>query len=223
MSKIRASAVLHISVVVALVSAGVLIYPLAKGSWAKHQDRRIPDRDYVIASDADQRMIVRSLLINEINKPPLCGPSGECPKEPIYFDWLSATLRSSDPSKTLAKYEVVTIRPQGSLVNRWDKSLPVGLQELLDHISQTQTHNANPMLPGVVYVADPKDLPVLGESGSCEKSISPRLVRISKAALQESEGLALVLIAITFCDGSGSPRVAKLKRDGAEWRVLEDY
>lgn len=223
MSKLRAPAVLRMSVAIAMVVSAALVYPLAKGYWTELHARRLQGRDFVIANDSDQGAIVRSLLISEKEKPPLCGPFGNCPKEPIYFDRLSATLRSVDFDGIWATYEVRTVRPQGSLVNRGDNSLPLRLQELLDQITQGQTYNADPMLPGIVYVATPQDLPVLGEPDSCGASINPRLLRVSRAAVQESEGLALVLIARTFCDRSGSTEVAKLQRRGAEWRRLEDY
>ena len=203
-----------------MMVAAALFYPFAVGYWADFQAQRAQDRDFVIASDADQRMIVRSLLIDEIGKPPLCSPDGDCPKEPIYFDRLSATLRSLDPDLIGAKYEVVLVRPYDSLVNRGDASLPLRLKELLDEISQGQTYNADPRLPGIVYVVDPEDLPLLGEPGSCGPPVSPRLVRISRAAVQESEDIAIVLIARTYCDGSGSPDVAVLRRNGVEWRVV---
>ena len=223
MSRLRVSAIVLISITGAIVAAGALVYPLAKGSWADFQARRAQDRDFVIASDSDQAAIVRSLLLNEMAKPPLCSPSQDCPKQPIYFDRLSATLRSTGDHEPWAKYEIRTVRPDGSLVNRGDNSLPIPLQELLDQISQRQTYNADPMLSGVVYVAAPEYLPVFGEPDSCDKSIDSRLVRISNAAVQESTGIALALIARTFCDGTGVPRVATLQRDGAGWRVLQDY
>ena len=225
MSKIRASAILSLSIAGAVMATCLLAYPLVLSFWTELQARRAQERDFVAASDSDQDMIVRSLLINETNKPPLCSPSVDCTKEPMYFDRLSATLRSADHGGPWSKYEMMTIRPQGSLVNRGDSSRPIPLQELLDRLSQTQTYNANPMLPGVIYVRNPEELPVLGEPDSCRdsSSISPRLVRISRAAVQESKGLALVVIARTFCDGGGVPRVAELHRDGSEWRVVSDY
>ena len=225
MSKIRASAILSLSIAVAVLAGCLLAYPLALGFWAELQARHAQERDFVAASDSDQDMIVRSLLINEINKPPLCSPSVKCTKEPMYFDRLSATLRSADHGGPWSKYEVMTIRPDGSLVDRGDSSRPIPLQELLDRLSQVQTYNANPMLPGVIYARNPEELPLLGEPDSCSdsSSISPRLVRIGRAAVQESKGLALVLIARTFCDGGGVPRVAELHRDRSEWRVISDY
>ena len=162
---------------------------------------------------------MRSLLISEIGRSPLCSPSGDCPKEPVYVDRLSATLRTLDSDQTWAKHERALVRPYDSLVNWGDASTPLRLRELLDQISQIQTYNADPRLPGIVYVTNPEDLPSLGEPGSCGPPVSPRLVRISRAAVQESDDVAVVLIARTFCDGSGSARVTKLRRHGAEWRV----
>lgn len=225
MSRIRASAILSLSSAGALVVICLLAYPLVSNSWIELKTQRDQERDFVAASESDQSKIVRSLLINEINRPPLCSPSVSCTKEPMYFDRLSATLRSAEYGGPWNKYEVMTIRRQGSLVDRGDSSRPIPLQELLDRLSQAQTYNADPMLPSVIYARDPEELPVLGEPSSCSdsSSISPRLVRIGRAAVQESKGLALVLIARTFCDGRGVPRVAELRRDGSEWRVVSDY
>ena len=221
---IRASAIASLSAAGAIVVAGLFVYPLAMDSWAELQAEHAQERDFVAASDSEQAMIVRSLLTDELRKPPLCSPSERnCSKEPMYFDRVSATLRSMDHGGPWDKYEVATIRPQGSLVNRGDSSRPVRLQELLDHLSQTQTYNVDPELPDVIYVSSAEKLPVLGESESCRGSISPRLVRISRAAVQESTGMALALVARTFCDGSGVPRVAELQRDGTRWRVVADY
>lgn len=220
MPKIRVSAILRTSFAAAMMVSAALLYPLVVGYWADLQAQRAQDRDFVIASESDQQMIVRSLLIEETGKSPRCSPDGDCPNEPIYFDRLSATLRSLDPDRIGAKYEVVLVRPYDSLVNWGDASLPLQLQELLDEISQSQTYNADPRLPRIVYVTHPEDLPALGEPGSCGPRVSPRLVRISRAAVQESEDIAIALIARTYCDGSGSPRVAALRRNGAEWRVI---
>ena len=226
MSKIRVSAIVSLSVAGAIAAAGFLIYPLVMNFWTELQAERAQERDIVAASDSDQAMIVRSLLTNELEKPPLCSPSEpNCLKEPMYFDRVSATLRSIDHGGRWRRYEVATIRPQGSLVNLGDPSRPIPLQELIDRLSQTETYNMDPALPGVIYVSSAEDLPVLGEPESCRASTSlgPRLVRISRAAVQESKGLALALIARTFCDGSGVPRVAELQRDGTKWRVIADY
>jgi len=221
MPKIRASAILLIAATGAVMVTGGFFYPQAKRSWHELQARRAQGREFVSASESDQRMIVRSLLLNELGKPPLCGPSGDCPKEPIFFDRLSATLRSADYEGPEAKYTFFTIRPEGSLANDSDDSWPAPLKALLDNLSQRQTYNADPMLSGVTYVGRAEDLPVLGEPDSCDKLVSPRLVRISRAAIQNSEGLALVLVATTFCDGSGVPGMASLRRDGPGWRVLK--
>lgn len=206
-----------------MVMSMVLVYPLAKGYWTEFHARRIQGRDVVIASDADQREIVRSLLVNEKGKPPLCGPSGGCPEKSIYFDQISATLQSLDADGPWADYELRTVGPRGSLANRGDHSVPVRLQELLDQIASRQTYNADPMLLGIDYVANPKDLPALGKPGSCGASINPMLVRVGRAAVQESKGLALVLIARTYCDGSGAAEVAKLQRRGAGWQIVEGH
>src|SRR5690606_29244326 len=108
MFRIRLSAVVLISATAAMAAAVAFVYPLAESSWSELQVKR----DFVVASDADQGMIVRSLLVNELSKPPSCSPSGDCAKEIIHFDQLSASLRSVDYAGPWAKYEVAIVRPQ---------------------------------------------------------------------------------------------------------------
>ena len=223
MAKVRASAVIFISVAVVMAATGWLAYPLGVGVWNDLQKQRAQEREFVIASDYDQRKIVRSLLIKEMQKPPLCAPSGICPEEPIYLDRFAAVLRSADDPEPWRKYETRSLGRDGALVNRGDVSVPLPLQELLDRVTQVQTYNADPMLPGLTYVSDAESLPSLGEPDSCSESMSPRLVRVSSAAVQKSAGAAIVLVARRWCDGSGSHRVTRLKREGSDWRVMEDY
>jgi hypothetical protein len=47
------------------------------------------------------------------------------------------------------------------------------------------------------------------------------LVRISRAAIQASPGVALALVVTTYCDRSGNARVARLQRKGTQWQVVE--
>ena len=74
MPKIRASAIASLSAAGAIVVAGLFVYPLAMDSWTELQAKHAQERDFVAASDSDQAMIVRSLLINGLRKPPLCSP-----------------------------------------------------------------------------------------------------------------------------------------------------
>lgn len=200
----------------------VLVYPAATRIWREHTAQRAEQRNFVLASELDQSAIVRGFLLNEQKKALLCSPSGVCPEEPIYFDRMSAVLRTVDSPESPNKYELRAADTGYRLINRADQSLPVPLQELLDRSKHVQTHNPNPMLSGIIYVDEPSELPRLGESDSCTESFSPRLVRIGQAAIHQPGNLAIALVAITYCDGSGGFRIAKFERDKQGWHVVSE-
>lgn len=223
MAHARASIVFMLCIAGAILVAGVVLYPLGKSRWNELKASRADERDFVPASDSDQAVIVRTLLKSLLKNRQCLPMEQECPSHPIYFDRVSATLRSMDQGESWSKYEVVTIRPEGSLFKRGDHWRPLPLQELLDNLSQIQTYNTDPALPGIIFVDSTDELQSLGEHGECNESLNPKLVRISRAAVQESAGIALALMSKTWCDGSGALEVAELRRDETRWRVISVF
>lgn len=221
MPKVRASLVIRLSLAGALLLAAAVVYPLAVSHFADLRAQRAERRDFVVASETDQRLIVRSILAREIDDKSLCEPGRSCPRHPVYFDRQSAVLLSTDDPEAYQPYELRTVGTYDLLADRTDPSTPLALRELLGRLARSRAYNSDPRQQHVTYAEDPKELPVLGEAESCEASNHARLVRTSSAAVQNSEGLALVLVATTFCDGSGSWRVAELERKGLEWMVVE--
>ena len=226
MPKIRAPIILRLSVALGVAAASGIALPLAVGAKDAWERRRAMEADFVSASPLDQQQIARSFLLKEIAKPPLCSPDGLCPEEPLYFDRHSAVHRSlSDPAPWLP-YELRAVEPLEPLVNPGDWSLPLPLRELLERTVQVPTENDDPMLPNVMYVADQGHLPQLGsheDRGICTDRYSPRLVRVSRAAVQESAGLAVALVTTSYCGGGSWVRVATFKREAAGWRALKDH
>jgi hypothetical protein len=220
MRQVRASSVLRMGIACAIALAVGLGFSLALDAWAMLEQHWLRERHFAAASELDQRAIVGSLLVEETAKPPLCSPTGRCPEEPIYFDQLSATLRFSDVRGPSFKYDVVTVRSGGALMDRADTSVPIPLQDLLDNLSRVPTRNADPMMSRVTYVRDSEGFTLDAGPGGCSDVRQPRLIRVGRAAVQEPEGLALALVITTYCDQSFGVRVAKLRRDGAAWHVL---
>ena len=221
MPKVRASAIVRISLGCALLIGSALVLPFALDYWTAWEARRALERDFIAASESDQQLIVVSLLKSEMRAPLLCGPVRPCPDEPIYFDRRSAVLFSLDDPEPQDPYEPRLVQRQEYPFHTWENPEPLPLQQLLDRLVQTRIEHADPGLPGLIYVHQSNDLPKLGLHGICTPRSNPRLLRISAAAVQQSQGLALVLVSRTFCDGSTGSIVVRLKRAGAEWLVVE--
>ncbi|GEM_PF-3779001 len=221
MPSIRKSTVLRLSVAGAILLAGMVAYPLARDSWQDLQSRRAQEREFVAADDLDQQAIVRALLIRELAMVVPCAPSVACPAPVIHFDRNTATLRPLSGAGPWTAYEVRSALPMRSLVDTGDASLPPPLRELLQRLVQRSAVNADPALPGIVYVSDPALLPPLGTPHACDGPRGPMLVRISRAAVQASQGMALALVVPTYCDRSGNTWVARLQRNGTQWQVVE--
>lgn len=223
MRKLKALPVIVTSAALALLVALVLVWPLLLGAWADFQRERAAQREFVAASDAVQQAIVRSYLECEMRQPPLCNPqTGACPKALLYFDSRSAVLASSDSGEPWDRYEyrVLNAEREGALVDRADTSAPVALQETLDKLTREVTRNANPLLPGVTYVDAAEKMPILGLPGSCGDVESPKLVRMSRAVVQVSEGFAIALVAVAYCDASVAHHVAKFQQRDGVWVAL---
>jgi len=214
--RIHKSTVLRLSIAGAFLLAGVVAYPLAWDSW---QSQRLQEREFVAADDLDQQAIVRALLIRERDR--ACPTAATCPPPLIHFDRRAATLRPIGAPCAWAAYEIRTLAPEEALRDNGDASLPPPLDELLRRLVQRTEVNADPALPGIVYVTEPARLPALGTPRACYGPRLPMLLRISRAALQVSQGVALALVAPTYCDGSGRMRVARLQRTGKQWQVVE--
>jgi hypothetical protein len=219
MPGIRASRVIHLSIAGALVLASLVTYPLLVSTWAELQDRSAQERDYAAASDPNQRSIVKAILSLETAELDACDHSRPCPEERVYFDHEFATLLSADDPRPWKRHEQRMARPYDSLVDRGDHSTPIRLQELLDRLVQESGSNADPELPDVTFISDPGDMPKLGEPENCNTPEIPRLVRISRAAVQESKGQAIALVSRIFCDGSGSYKIVALRLKGSAWVV----
>jgi hypothetical protein len=218
MSSVKASSILAASAVLAALAVGALGYPLAAHRWKEMSEAR----DFTSANESTQTAIVRSYLQHELRHTPMTSPTGTHALEPIFFDRRSAVLRPLDAPEPWDEYEVRSADRKGELVNPADTSIPVRLQELLDRTTLSQGYNSDPNTPGVTYVATPRSLPLLGARETCNDTLRPRLIRISKAVVYEPGDLAIALIATTFCDRSTGMRVVSFTRDGAKWRVLED-
>ncbi len=216
MPRIHKSTVLRLSIAGAILLAGVVAYPLAWDSW---QSQRLQEREFVAADDLDQQAIVRALLIRERAR--ACPTAATCPPPLIHFDRRAATLRPIGAPGAWAAYEIRTLEPEGALRDNGDASLPPPLDELLRRLVQRTEVNADPALPGIIYVSDPALLPPLGTPHACDGPRGPMLVRISRAAVQASQGVALALVVPTYCDRSGNTWVARLQRTGTQWQVVE--
>ncbi|TAA43539.1 hypothetical protein [Pseudoxanthomonas winnipegensis] len=138
-----------------------------------------------------------------------------------YFDRSSALLRTVGAPGPDEPYELQAIRPGGGLVSREFTSAPIALQELLDHLVQEKSFNEDPKIDGLIYVHDNHALPVLGPTRCASDRQGIRLFRVSRAAVQQSTGIALVFVTTTFCDGKPGLKVARLKRVQASWEVEE--
>lgn len=221
MPRIHRSTVFRLGIAGAILLAGVVAYPLVRDSWQDLQSRRAQEREFVAADELDQQAIVRALLIRELALVVPCAPSVACPAPVIHFDRNAATFRPLSGTGEWTAYEVRAAIPMASLLDTGDASLPPPLRELLQRLVQRPAINADPALPGIIYVSDPALLPPLGTPHACDGPRGPMLVSIGRAAVQASQGVALALVEPTYCDRSGNRWVARLQRDGTQWQVIE--
>lgn len=220
----------------AMVFALVLLSPWALRHLGDLAGEMNEQWQVVGATEADQQGIVRSYLGKEIQRPPVCDPSGGCPAEPVYFDRASAVLLDVDSPEPWRRHEFRTDEPEARVIelDRYGRSsrdpytgmvvyaepAPLSLQKRLAELVQVRIYHADPMLPGLIFVDEPGALPMLGPGG-CSPQLSPRLVRISRAAVHKTEDLAIALAAITFCDGSGHLSVVAFRRGATGWQSIE--
>ena len=219
MPSIRKRPVVLMTAIGAAFLALAIFFPSFQSTWIEARDRRAENRNFVGAAESDQRAIVRAYLTAELQVSPPCDPAGLCFEVPVYFDHLPALLRSLDSTEPWDEYEARTDRPADGLINRSNVLFPIPLQELLDQLVQQNFYNVDPALAGVIFVPDIKSRPLL----SCTEFVHPRLVRISRAAIQRSEDIAIALVTRTYCDESTLRSIAEFRRDANGWNLMEDY
>lgn len=215
MTRVRATAVLAYGVLLFLLAVAGMSYPAARSFWSDVQARRAIERDFVLATDQEQKRIVRSFLDGQLHDTAFCGAGG-CRHGKIHFDRSAAVLLPIDSDEPWERYEVRSALVDRSLFDGVFTTVPIPLQNLLDASTLHRTENADPLVEGIVYVDDPEDLPDLGDDEACRSGL--RLVRISRAAVHQPEGMAVALIHMTYCDLSVGSHVARFRRSGDEWR-----
>ena len=223
MASVKPFVVFRQGTTVALLLSLVLAYPLIKNRWEKNLEQQRHRRDFHHASELDQKAIMRGYLENELELPPLCSPSGECPREAIYFDQLSAVLHSVDSEVPPHKYEVRALDREDTIAELAPPLLPRPLLTVLGQSTRVQSLNSDPKVPGIIYVGEPSGMPIFGSSGSCSNSAIPRLIRMSRAAVSRPADTAVAFITTTYCDGSPGMRIKKFRRNGNTWSVAADH
>ena len=220
--RIRTTAVVAYSAFLVSIAVAALMYPVIKVFWSDFQEKRAIDRDFVLATESEQVMIVRSYLERQLKDEALCGIGG-CPPKSLYFDRSAAVLLPIESPEPWEKFETRSAFSDRSLFDRPFTTVPIPLQELLDESTKYRSENVDPRIPGIVYVDDPENLPELGDREICRSGT--RLVRISRAAIHQPGDMAVALIETTYCDKSQGTYVAQFKRSGNEWseEIVQRY
>ncbi len=225
MRKISPSAVATLSGAGIVLLAIAALYPVAANGWSARQEWLAQAQDFTVASELEQREITRELLLAEIGRPTICDPLGRCPEKPVYFDRTSATrlpLSDVDTDGDWRKYEYRIARDSIDFFDRGDHSVPIALMQRLEGLSRIRFEMSDPNVAGVGYVTDSENFDQVGSPSKCTLQRSPRLIRMSRAAVHQSGNLAVVLIQRIYCEAGGTPRIAHLRRDGAGWHVTND-
>jgi hypothetical protein len=217
---IRTRVVLRLFVALALLVAAAMAVPLALSVVGQWREERAEAADVVPASDDEQRQIVRAIILDQLRAEPICYLLRPCRGPVIQFDHRAATLKRLDADNLSPDDVYLTYDTRQAIDGYLDFRAPPRLIDRLAEVVQVDAENADPAIAGVLYVNDGRPWPTPAAPTRCTDSEDMRRMRISRAAVQRSTGMALALMTTAFCDGSGRSSFYKLERKGEAWVVV---
>ena len=198
----------------------VLAFPLIK-------DKLLNDRagNAMSASASLQADLVRTYLRHEQKQPTIGESPSESPLPIVFFDRKSAMICPLDSVGECDATELLYVGEDSGLVDAADATVPLAVQKHLETLMLTRYLNSDPKLPGVTFIAKEENSPLVHapEFSRCSPSlpINIHIIRMSRAAVDSKEKVALAFVQRRYCDGSMSLLIAHFTKEEDSWKIKQ--